>query len=191
MKLRFKITATAVIVLLVISLSLNIVSAVNQSAVPGSDKDPIVSKSYVDAAVKELSTKIQMLIELNDVLKSQNAQLTTELTKQEKTIKTLQDEINAIKSGTTPVKTDPSTGTGSGGTAKPEDTKPPATLGKAVVNTAVLNLRSQPNTKSTILGKLLKNETVTLISKESNGWYKITTSSGKTGYVLGTLITLK
>jgi uncharacterized protein YgiM (DUF1202 family) len=189
MKLRFKITSTAVIILLVISLSLNIVSAVNPTAVPGSDQDPIVSKSYVDAAFKELSMQIQMLVEQNDILKSQNTQLSTALTNQEKTIKALQDEINALKSGTTPVKTDPSANTGSSGT-KTEDPKAPATLGKGVVNTAVLNLRAQPNTNSAILAKLVKNETVTILEK-SNGWYKITTSKGKTGYVLGTLITLK
>lgn len=181
MKLKFKIAATAVIVLLVISLSLNIVSAVNQTAVPGSDQDPIVSKSYVDAAFKELSTQIQMLIE-------QNTQLSAELTKQDKTIKTLQSEITALKTGTAPAN--PPAGTGAAGTGKTDDTKAPDTQQKGVVNTAVLNLRSQPNTTSSILAKLVKNETVTIVSK-SNGWYKITTSKGKTGYVLGTLITLK
>ncbi len=190
MKLRFKIAATTVIVLLAISLSLNIVSAVNQTAVPGTDQDPIVSKSYVDAAFKELSSQIQMLIEQNDLLKSQNTQLSTELAKQDKTIKTLQNEITALKTGTAPVDTNPPAQSGSAGTNKPEDPKPQTTQEKGVVNTAVLNLRSQPNTNSSILAKLVKNETVTIISK-SNGWYKITTSKGKTGYVLGTLITLK
>jgi chromosome segregation ATPase len=191
MKRRSKIAVTAGIVLLVVSLSLNIVSAVNQTAVPGSEQDPIVSKSYVDAAYKELSTKIQMLIEQNDVLKSQNAQLSADLTKQEQTIKTLQSEIAALKSGAAQTSPNQPAGTGNSGPAKTEDTKQPAATSKGVVNTAVLNLRAEPNTSSTILGKLLKNDTVTIISKTSNGWYKITTSKGKTGYVLGTLITVK
>lgn len=198
MKLRSKISVTAAIILLVISLSLNIVSALNQTAVPGSDQDPIVSKSYVDAAFKELSQQLQMLVEQNDILKNQNTQLATELSKQDKTIKTLQEEINALKSGTA-AAANPSAGNGTGGQTpadpkptdpKPADTKPAGTLGKGVVNTTVLNLRSQPNTTSSILAKLVKNETVTIVSK-NNGWYKITTSKGKTGYVLGTLITVK
>lgn len=200
MKLRFKITATAVIILLVISLSINIVSAVNQTAVPGSDQDPIVSKSYVDAAFKELSTQIQMLVEQNNNLKSQNTQLAADLANQQKTITTLQNEISSLKSGSAPVSSGTSSGNGTGGAQKPEnqtpsnqtpsDQTPATTLGKGAVNTAVLNLRSKPNTTSSILGKLLKNDTVTVVSK-SNGWYKIITSKGKTGYVMATYITMK
>ncbi len=190
MKLRFKIATTALIALLVISLSINIVSAVNQSAVPGSDQDPIVSKSYVDAAFKELSTQIQTLIEQNDILKSQNTQLTAELANQQKTIKTLQDEINALKSSTASASSGTSTGSGTGEAQTPAAQKPAASLGKGVINTAVLNLRSKPNTTSSILGKLLKNDTVTIVSK-SDGWYKITTSKGKSGYVMATFVTAK
>jgi len=50
MKFRSKFAAATIMLVLVISLSLNIVSAINQTAIPGSDQDPIVSKSYVDAA---------------------------------------------------------------------------------------------------------------------------------------------
>lgn len=191
MKRRSKIAITTVIILFAISLSLNIVSAVNQTAVPGSDQDPIVSKSYVDAAFRELSNQIQMLIEQNDILKGQNTQLSAEVAKHEQTIKTLQTEINALKSGAAAGTATPPAGNTGGGTASGGATKPADTIGKGVVNTAVLNLRAEPNTTSTILGKLVLNETVTINSKTSNGWYKITTSKGKTGYVLGTLITVK
>ena len=195
MKLRFKIATTAVIALLVISLSINIVSAVNQSAIPGSDQDPIVSKSYVDAAFKELSNQIQMLIEQNDVLKSQNTQLTADLANQQTTIKKLQDEINTLKSTVASASSSTSTGGGTGeaqapAAQTPSDQKPAASLGKGVINTAVLNLRAKPNTTSSILGKLVKNDTVTVVSK-SDGWYKITTSKGKTGYVMATFVTMK
>lgn len=187
MKRRSKAAIAAIIILLAVSLSLNIVSAVNQTAVPGSDQDPIVSRSYVDAAFNELSAKIQMLMEQNDALKNRSNQLSAELTKQAETIKTLQSEIEALKAG---AAANPPAGAGSGGASKTDEPKQEA-VGKGVVNTAVLNLRAEPNTNSSILAKLQKNETVTIISKTSNGWYKITTSTGKTGYVLGTLITVK
>jgi|LSQX01.2.fsa_nt_gb uncharacterized protein YgiM (DUF1202 family) len=183
MKLRSKIATTGVILLLVISLSINIVSAVNQSSVPGSDQDPIVSKSYVDATFNELSTQMQKLLE-------QNEALNTKLANHEKTIKALQEEVKALKSGTAVVNPGTTPGGGTGTTQPPANQNPPDTLGTAVVNVAVLNLRAKPTTSSAILGKLLKNETVTLVSK-SGDWYKITTSKGKTGYVLGTLVTVK
>ena len=189
MKPHFKAVVAAGLILLAISMGMNIVFAVNSNAEPGSDQDPIVSKSYVDAAIAQLSAKVQQLLEQNDTLKSQNNQLSTRLTAQEQTLKALQEELNAVKTGAaTPPKT-PGTGASSSGNTG-SATKPPATLGNAVVNTAVLNLRSQPNTTSSIVVKLVKNETVTLVSK-SGDWYKITTSKGKTGYVMAKFVTKK
>ncbi len=177
MKRRSKFTAAAIMVLLVISLSLNIVSAINQTAVPGSDQDPIVSKSYVDAAFEQLSAEIQKLLGQNDELK-------TKVTDQDKKIKALQDEIAALKSGAA-VPSTPSDGDQNDGPVTP----PPAKL-KGTVNVAVLNLRSKPSTSSSILGKLYKNETVT-IESESDGWCKVTTSKGKAGYVFSIYVTKK
>lgn len=183
MKRRIKAMVTVLILLLVLSVGLNIVLAGNQGAEPGSDQDPIVSKSYVDAAISQLASKIQLLLEQNDALKSQNEQMATRLTSQEQSIKALQEELKL----TSAAPSTPAAGTGgSAGTAA----NPPASIGKGVVNTAVLNLRSQPNTTSSIIGKLLKNETVTLISK-SGDWYKITTAKGTTGYVMGKFVTVK
>jgi hypothetical protein len=180
MKGRSKFAAAAIMVLLVISLSLNIVSALNQTPVPGSDQDPIVSKSYVDAAFEKLVTEIQKLVQQNEELKAKTAD-------QDKKIKALQDEISTLKSGAA----SPQTSSGSGD-KKPGDqtAAQPSTKAKGVVNTAVLNLRSQPNTSSSILAKLYKNETVT-IESESNGWYKVTTSKGKVGYVFSIYVTKK
>lgn len=191
MKPHFKAIVAAGLILLAISMGMNIAFAVNSNAEPGSDQDPIVSKSYVDAAISQLSAKVQQLLDQNDTLKNQNNQLSTRLAAQEQTIKALQEDLNAVKTGiaTTPPKT---SGTGpaqSGNTGTAA--KPPATaLGNAVVNTEVLNLRSQPNTTSVIVAKLVKNETVTLVSK-SGDWYKITTSKGKTGYVMAKFVTKK
>lgn len=180
MKRRSKFTAAAIMVLLVISLSLNIVSAIDQSAVPGSDQDPIVSKSYVDAAFEKLLAEIQKLVQQNEELKAKAAD-------QDKKIKTLQDEIKTLKSSAASSQT-PS----GGGEQKPDDkpSAPPPAQAKGVVNATVLNLRSKPNTTSSILAKLYKNETVT-IESESDGWYKVTTSKGKTGYVFSIYITKK
>jgi len=190
MKRRSKFAAAALMLLLVISLSLNIVSAINQTAVPGSEQDPIVSKSYVDAAFDQLSAQIQSLLKTNDELK-------TKLTEQEKLIKTLQDEIKALKSGTAANPSKPAETGGSDKNAdktnpqqNPQQNTQQTTQVKGVVNVAVLNLRSKPTTSSSILGKLYKNETLTIIS-ESNGWYNVVTSKGVKGYVSAEYVTKK
>lgn len=192
MKRSLKITAVAIVLLLVISLSLNIVFAVSPGAEPGSDQDPIISKSYVDAAVSQLISGMQKLQEQFDELKTENTQLTTKLAAQEQSNKLLQDQLNALKADVASGKATPgSTGnTGKAGGTAGTGTKPPASLGKATVNTPVLNIRQQPNTTSAIMGKVVSGETLTLIS-QSGGWYKATTSKGITGYVLSSLISVK
>ena len=197
MKRSLKITAVMVVLLLVMSLSLNIVFAVSPGAEPGSDQDPIISKSYVDAAVSQLISGMQKLQEQFDALKTENTQLTTKLAAQEQSNKLLQDQFNALKADVASGKaTSGNTGsTGStGNTGKTggtnTGTKPPASLGKATVNTPVLNIRQQPNTTSAIMGKAVSGETLTLVS-QSGGWYKVTTSKGITGYVLSSLISVK
>ncbi|MEN6315786.1 MAG: SH3 domain-containing protein [Clostridiaceae bacterium] len=186
MKRRYKITIVSFILLLVISLSLNIVSAVGQGAEPGSDQDPIVSKSYVDAAIAQLSIKVQSLLDQNNVLTNQNAQLTTRLTTQEQLVKALQDELKAVK---TSVAAGAGGAGNTGGTGN-TGTNQPASIGKATVNVAALNVRSQTNTTSAIVAKVLLNETVTLVSKAGD-WYKIITSKGKSGYVMCKFVTVK
>ena len=192
MKRGFKITAVTIILLLVISLSLNWVFAVSQGAEPGSDQDPIISKSYVDAAVAQLTAGMQKLQEQIDTLKTENTQLTTKLTAQEQSNKLLLDQLNALKADIAAGKaTSGSTGsTGKTGGAADTGTKPPASIGKATVNTAVLNIRKQPNTTSAIMAKAAMGESLTLVSK-SGGWYKVTTSKGISGYVMASLITIK
>jgi uncharacterized protein HemX len=125
MKRRHKVVAAAVLILLVISIGLNIALAGNQQADPGSDQDPIVSKSYVDAVFSQLSTKVQLLLDQYDAMKNLLSQMSAKLAEQEKTIKALHDELNAIKSGIP-----------AGAPSQPEQTS------KAVVNVAVLNVRS-------------------------------------------------
>lgn len=169
MKGRFKVTSIVVVILLAISMSMNIVNALNQNAEPGSAEDPIVSKSYVDAAINKLTSEIKSLREQVDALKAQNAKL--------------QEELKAVNSGTA------GAGTGSSGNTGGTTDKP-ASLGKGVINSAVVNLRAKPTTNSTILGKMLLNDTVTLVSKTGN-WYQVTTARGTTGYIREDLLTVK
>lgn len=51
-----------------------------------------------------------------------------------------------------------------------------------IVTATSLNVRSTPDTDNSPIGKLYKNDTVTIISQENNGWYKIN-YNGQVGYV--------
>jgi uncharacterized protein YgiM (DUF1202 family) len=183
MKFRSKFAAVTIMLVLVISLSLNIVSAINQSVIPGSDQDPIVSKSYVDAAFEQLSAQIQILVDKGN-------ELNNKIAEQEKQIKTLQEEITALKSS---ASSPSQTGSGSSGNSGSGESKPADQTAqlKGVVNVAALNLREKPSTSARKLGTLYKNETVTILSDEGNGWYKIKTSKGTTGYVFAIYVTIK
>ncbi len=186
MNRRFKISAVTVTLLLIISLSLNIVLAAGQGAEPGSDQDPIVSKSYVDAAVTQLTAKIQSLLEQNDALKNK-------LAAQEQNIKTLQEELKAVKAGSSSTgssSTGSSGGTGNTGNTGTTGGAAGSSIGKATVNTAVLNVRAQANTTSAIAGKVLNGETLTLISKHGD-WYKVKTAKGITGFVMAKFVVVK
>ena len=56
-----------------------------------------------------------------------------------------------------------------------------------IVTSTTLNVRSTPDTSKSAIGKLYKNDMVSIISQESNGWYKIN-YKGKIGYVSGSYI---
>lgn len=95
----------------------------------------------------------------------------------------------------------PATGTGNntGSTGSPAQppvvpTPPvgqPSTTAKqtAKVNTDGLNLRSEANTTSAILGTLALGSTLT-ISEKQGEWYRVQAPDGKTGWVAGWLITV-
>ncbi len=201
MKRSSKIVAAVTAVLLILSFSLNIAFAVSQGAEPGSDQDPIISKSYVDAAVSQLTAAMQKLQEQVDALKNENIRLTTKLTAQEQANAALQNEIKTLKTavaaGTASSGKTGNTGasgstgsTATTGGAISNGTKPPASIGTATVNTAVLNVRKEANTTSAIVAKTVMGETLTLVAKTGD-WYKVKTSKGITGYVMAKLITVK
>ena len=56
-----------------------------------------------------------------------------------------------------------------------------ATGQEGVVTASVLNVRSGPNTSYSVITKLYKGDKVEIL-ESSNGWNKIKTSSGKTGW---------
>ena len=56
-----------------------------------------------------------------------------------------------------------------------------------VVNANNVNVRSQPNTKSTSYGKLTKGTTIVRTEERSDGWSSVE-YSGKTGYVKSSLL---
>ena len=45
-----------------------------------------------------------------------------------------------------------------------------------------LNIRQEPSTEGTILGKAAKGEVVTLVEQSSDEWWKIKTKDGEEGY---------
>src|SRR3712207_8693177 len=49
-----------------------------------------------------------------------------------------------------------------------------------ITSTPTLNLRQGPSTSYGVTGVLGKDETFKVVSKATNGWYKVVTSSGKT-----------
>lgn len=61
--------------------------------------------------------------------------------------------------------------------------------GKVNTVTANLNIRENPTTKASVVGKLSPGTVVDVIEKKSNDWYHIN-NSGKKGYVDGNYITL-
>ncbi len=45
-----------------------------------------------------------------------------------------------------------------------------------------LNIRQEPSTEASIVGKAAKGETVTLVEQSSDDWWKIKTADGEEGY---------
>ncbi|MBO3443023.1 C40 family peptidase [Clostridium sp. CCUG 7971] len=54
-----------------------------------------------------------------------------------------------------------------------------------------LNIRSGASTKHSIVGKAYTNETVNILEKGSNGWYKVKLSNGVVGWASGSYINIQ
>jgi hypothetical protein len=266
MKRRLLVFIGILTMLLMISVYFNITAAAEATPEPGSDQDPIVSKSYVDSSIAAYAQEL-------DSVRSQNANLLNRISLQEQTIKALQSELDKLKSTggvsstakgfeAVTVKAGQTLLTGSGtelvlrsgkaavikgtkgslmdvntakelasgaalainhlnlstfedgqglkattqcvlmvrgsyklGTApsapqNPQNEPGTSSQGTGIVNTAVLNIRSQANTTSAILAKVSKGESLTILSK-SGDWYRVKTAKGVTGWALGTYVTVK
>ncbi|MFD2926073.1 N-acetylmuramoyl-L-alanine amidase [Halobacillus naozhouensis] len=64
----------------------------------------------------------------------------------------------------------------------------PTSLGEVTVTAAILNVRSQSSTNSSVIAQVSKGKTFTYIA-ESKGWYQIKLDDTKTGWVAGWLVT--
>ncbi len=53
---------------------------------------------------------------------------------------------------------------------------------KVTTDTSNLNIRKEPSTEATIVGKAAHNEIVTLVEKTNDSWWKIKTKDGEEGY---------
>lgn len=62
---------------------------------------------------------------------------------------------------------------------------------EGTVNCLVLNVRKSAGTKQTILTRLLKNNKVTVLESNKNGWSKIKTSKNVTGWVSTKYLNIK
>jgi N-acetylmuramoyl-L-alanine amidase len=72
-------------------------------------------------------------------------------------------------------------------TAPPASPAPPVQTATATVKSASLNLRSEANTTSTILGSLSQGTTLELLQNQGD-WYQVKTPDGRTGWVAGWLL---
>ena len=176
---------TSLALLLVVTIFFGITQAVaNGTAEPGSDQDPLVTKSYVDDAVRRQVNELQ--VKLDAAVKT-NEQLLQRLSTQEQTIGTLQKEVDALKSKEPSTASNSSTKTATGTNS---GTSAAASVSKGVVNASALNVREKPGTSFAILTSVAKGETVEIISRDGD-WLRIKTSKGIQGWALGSFITIK
>ena len=69
-------------------------------------------------------------------------------------------------------------------------TKSETQVKKTVYATATINVRSGPSTSYESLGALKKNDSITSLGVEDNGWHKVN-YGGKTGYINGNYLSTK
>jgi hypothetical protein len=185
MSRKIRLFSVVCISLLVVSIGFNIVLALPEGVPePGSDQDPLISKSYVDQTLGQLNQTLQTLQEQQfqqqtqlDQMKKANEDLAQKLAAQDAVIKTLQDALKGAKTQTPPAEN------------KPAAPNTPAAV-KGIVTASALRIRSQANTTSSVVASVLKGESVTIIEKGAE-WHKIKTSKGVTGYALGKYISIK
>jgi hypothetical protein len=254
MKLHIRIFTSLLILVLTVSVCLNIVLAVSDtSPEPGSDQDPLVSKSYVDMNVAGKNAEILQLQEDVKALKAvkpvESTQGFTAISLEagqvlytgsgsevilrsgkasalsgkdggladttsakdlankmtvaaNHMIISARDDGRGLKASTlcwllirgaytinAQAVVDSGNSSVDVSNTTPE-TNPEVKPETGVVNASTLNVRAEKSTDSKIMGKVVKGEIITIISKDSE-WLDVKTSKGIEGWVLGKYITVK
>lgn len=159
------------------------------AAEPGSDEDPLITLSYLNQQISKLKTELSQKI----------ASLETELSSVKKELSEAKAQIDSLKAGSSSGNSGSSGSSGNsgnsgssgtGGTTQPQNPpaggEQPSNLGYGYVTATSLNVRSGAGTNFSVIGSLLYNTKVTLLS-QSGDWYKIQYGN-TTGWVLGTYI---
>ncbi len=158
-------------------------TVVADSPAPGSNSDPVVSKSYVDKAlqdrIKELETAVAEL-----TVKSQALQTA---------LNELQAKVNKTPVKTAPAAPAPGTGTSSTPTtpaAPPQNNT--SVIGKTafVTGSTPVNIRSGPATSYAVITKVNRGDTM-VIQQVKDSWYQVKLSDGKTGWVASWVVEIK
>ncbi|KKM09865.1 hypothetical protein SY88_16900 [Clostridiales bacterium PH28_bin88] len=134
-----------------------------QAPVPGSAGDPVVSQSYVEKAVAEATSSLQ----------GQVAGLQARIEELTRVIAVLE-----AQQGTNTPLPQPT----------PQPQQPKVT--QATVTASSANVRTGPDTSYARVVTLPQGAKVTVL-EEQNGWFKIKTEDGKTGWMLGTLLKIE
>lgn len=201
MKLRAIIVIGAIVSL---AIGFMVGKTVNADAPdPGSSSDPLVSKSYVDAAMETRITELE----------EQVAELTVQAQALQTTINELQTKVTGKAPTTTtkPATTTPSTSSGSSpGTSSGTGTTPPAgsssgtttPSGSAVGKTAyvraannTVNLRSGASTDTATIRAVQKSEAMRIFEEKQNDakeiWYHVELPDKTTGWVASWVVDVK
>lgn len=266
MKFKLRKFSILLVLLLIISVGFNIAAALSDGAEPGSEQDPLISKSYVDEIVANNTAEVAQLKQQMEELKNQqqsggsegfvvlnmktgqtllpgggteiilrsgkaaavsgqNGDNLADVTAGKDLVKgaavvinhlliSSRDDGRGLKATAecyllvrgaykindppqaessvdqTPQETggDQTNNSGdqtnngdnqSGNSGTPVEEEPL----KGKITASALNVRSEPNTNATILGKAYKDDIVTIVTNEGE-WWTIKTSSGVTGWVL-------
>ena len=66
--------------------------------------------------------------------------------------------------------------------------KPGTTVKAYVIRCGQLRLRRMPTVDSSIVLQLLNGEKVFILAKEADGWFKVRTKNGETGYAMSSYL---
>lgn len=135
--------------------------------VSGNEADGKVQSNDVDSANKNENNDVNA----NSAIKNENKVLTNEATEK------VEVNSNFDNSGTANVKT----GQGSNVEVKSN---------AKIASTTSLNVRIGPSVSNGISGVIYKGEIFKVVSKSSNGWYKVILKDGTTGWASGKYINL-